>query len=67
MLIGLIVLAVLALVFVLQNGDRREVNFLFFDVSPPVWLAFLIAVALGVVLDRLFLAWWRRRRARSDA
>ena len=66
-LIGLIVVAVIALVFVLQNGNEADIDFLFFDVQSPVWIAIAIAIGVGVLLDRLFIAWWRRRRSRSDA
>ena len=62
LLIALIVLAILAVVFVLQNGDRADVNFLFFDIGAAVWVAIAISIGVGIVLDRLFIAWWRRRR-----
>jgi uncharacterized integral membrane protein len=65
LLIAFIVVAILALVFVLQNGDRAEIDFLFFDVGASVWVAIAIAIGVGIVLDRLLIAWWRRRR-RSD-
>lgn len=61
-LIALIVIAVVAIVFILQNGERAETNFLMLDFRAPLWLLLAIAVAAGVVLDRLFSIWWRRRR-----
>jgi uncharacterized integral membrane protein len=61
-LVGLIVIGAVALIFVLQNSRKTTVRFLFFDPTTRVWTAILVAMALGVVLDRLFLAWWRRRR-----
>lgn len=61
-LIGFIVIAIVAVVFVVQNSEKTTVRFLFIEVEARVWAAVLIAIALGVVLDRLFLAWWRRRR-----
>jgi uncharacterized integral membrane protein len=61
-LIVFVVIAILAVVFVIQNSDKTRVRFLFVDATARVWAAVLIAIALGVVLDRLFLAWWRRRR-----
>ena len=62
LLIAFIVLAILALVFVLQNGERADINFLFFDVGASVWVAIAIAIGVGILLDRLLIAWWRRRR-----
>jgi uncharacterized integral membrane protein len=62
LLIAFIVLAVLAVVFVLQNGERTDINFLFFDFGASVWVAIAIAIGVGILLDRLFLGWWRRRR-----
>lgn len=61
-LVGFVVVGVLTLVFVLQNTDRTSVRFLLFDPVLRVWTAILVSIALGVVLDRLLLAWWRRRR-----
>jgi uncharacterized integral membrane protein len=61
-LIGFLVIAVLTAVFVVQNSDQTRVRFLVVDATARVWAAMLIAIGLGVVLDRLFLAWWRRRR-----
>ncbi len=65
LLIAFIVLAIGAVVFILQNGDRADITFLLFDVSASVWVAIAISIAVGVVLDRLLIAAWRRRR-RTD-
>jgi len=62
LLIAFIVVAILAVVFVLQNGERAEIDFLFFDVGTDVWVAIAISIGVGVLLDRLLIAWWRRRR-----
>ena len=64
-LIAWIVVAVLALVFILQNTSKATVHFLFFDFTAGKWFALLVAVLLGVLLDRAFLWWWRRRKAES--
>ena len=61
-LIAFIVLGVIALVFVLQNGDDTQTNFLMLDFSAPLWLLLAITIAVGIVLDRLFALWWKRRR-----
>ncbi len=61
-----ILTAVVAGVFVAQNGERTQIQFLFFDFSSRIWTAIAIAIALGILLDRLFLAWWRRARKRKN-
>lgn len=61
-LIGLIVLVALAIVFVVQNRERAEINFLFFEFNNRVWTVIAISLVLGILLDRLLLMWWRRRR-----
>jgi uncharacterized integral membrane protein len=60
------VVAVIIVVFVLQNRDRTEIDFLVFEVRSRVWVALAIAIGLGVLLDRVVLTWWRRRRRRTD-
>ena len=64
-LIGLVLLAVAAVIFIVQNSDRSKVRFLFFSVTTRVWVGVVVAIALGVVLDRVFAMWWRRRRERE--
>lgn len=61
-LIGFGVVVVVTLLFVLQNREPARVEFLFFETETRQWVNLLIAVVLGVLLDRLFLTWWRRRR-----
>ena len=61
-LIAFIVVAVLGLIFVLQNGEEAPIRFLFFEASTSVWVAIAIAIGIGIILDRLLITWWRRRR-----
>lgn len=61
-LIGFIVIAILAVIFVVENGDKVDVRLIIPKVEMPVWVAIAIALVVGAVLDRLFQAWWRRRR-----
>ena len=56
--IALIVIAV----FIAQNRERTDIEFLFFDFSGRVWTVIAIAVGLGILLDRVILTWWRRAR-----
>jgi uncharacterized integral membrane protein len=64
--IALGIVAIVAVIFIVQNSSRTDVNFLFFNVRSRVWVALLVAIGIGVLLDRLFIAWWRRRRTRAD-
>ncbi len=61
-----ILVAAITAVFVSQNRERTQIEFLFFDFSSRIWTAIAIAIALGILLDRLFLAWWRRARKRKN-
>lgn len=61
-LIGGIVLAVLAVVFVVQNQESARVRFLFWERRTDVWVAILVALILGVLLGQVLLMLWRRRR-----
>lgn len=60
------VLAVITVVFVLQNRERTNIDFLFIEFKARVWTSLLISVVLGIVLDRLFISWWRRRKAGKE-
>lgn len=61
-LILAIVVAVAAVLFVASNRERVEIDFIVFTVSSRTWTALLLSIGIGVVLDRLFMAWWKRRR-----
>ena len=65
-LIASAVIAIVVVIFILQNSDRASVEFLFFERRTPVWVAIGIGIVLGVILDRLVTAWWRRTRRRRD-
>ena len=61
-LIVFAVVILLLIVFIAENGHAVRVRLIVPRVTMPVWVAIVICVALGVVLDRLFLAWWRHRK-----
>jgi uncharacterized integral membrane protein len=66
--IGLIItamIAVAAVIFVLQNSDETPVEFLFLDATVPLSVVIVISMALGAVLGS-FLGYTRRRRKRRD-
>jgi uncharacterized integral membrane protein len=56
------VITVLALIFILQNTDKRRIEFLFWDANAPVWLWLLGVFVAGVVVGSVF-PWFRRNRA----
>jgi uncharacterized integral membrane protein len=60
---GLIVIAVA--IFVAQNTESIEFEFLVFTFSMPLWLVLVIVFALGAVVGQGVM-WLRRRRKRRD-
>jgi uncharacterized integral membrane protein len=61
--IGLII--VFVLVFVFQNTQRVNVNFLSADFKAPLWLMLLIVLVVGVVVG-FFLGVRRRKTKRPS-
>lgn len=57
-----VILAIAAILFVISNRDEVEIDFIVVSVQSRTWTALVVSIALGIALDRLFLAWWRRRR-----
>ncbi|MFI5720637.1 lipopolysaccharide assembly protein LapA domain-containing protein [Nocardia sp. NPDC051750] len=53
------ILIVLAVVFIAQNRDRVDINFLLVTVTAPMWLVLLILFLVGALAGVLI-----RRRAR---
>jgi uncharacterized integral membrane protein len=60
--IGFVIVAILAVIFFLQNGESTRVELWFFSWDTTIRWSLLVAIALGVLLDRLFGMVWRRRR-----
>ena len=56
-----VALAVLAAIFVLQNTEETDVNFLFAEAQLPLFFALLLAVALGVAIG------WLAPKVRRDS
>jgi uncharacterized integral membrane protein len=58
-----IVVAALSLIFILQNTEEVNIDFLFFDFEVGMWLGLLIAFVLGALLGwGLHMAWRRRQK-----
>lgn len=66
-LIGFGILVVLFVVFFLQNSETLSIDFLVFEKKTTIRWSLLVAVVLGIAIDRIFTMWWRRRRKRNDA
>jgi uncharacterized integral membrane protein len=60
------IVAVLALVLILQNTRDARVDVLFWDVTAGLWLLLLAAVLLGMVLGWLLPKFRRGREEAED-
>jgi uncharacterized integral membrane protein len=65
-LIGLGVVALLLLVFVIQNTDKADVDLFLWDTVLPIWLVILIAAALGLAAGWILGRVGRKRRRDAD-
>lgn len=61
-----VLVAIATAVFILQNGEKVPAEMLWFDREIKLWVAIVISIGLGILLDRLILSWWRRARRRKD-
>jgi uncharacterized integral membrane protein len=61
--IALGIVAFLIVIFVLQNRDRANIDFLFWDVDVRIWFGLAIAVALGFLAGFLIGRAFRRPRS----
>ena len=62
---GLLIVA-LSIIFFLQNGEKVAIDFFVFEKITTIRWSILMAVVLGVLVDRMFSIWWRRRRRKND-
>lgn len=65
-LVGLALLAVVVGVFIFQNTDSTNVNFLVFDWDAPLWIVLLITVAVGVLIGEVGPRLLRRARNKKS-
>jgi uncharacterized integral membrane protein len=61
-LVGAALLALAALIFIIQNRLRVPVHFLFISVHAPLWLLLLITSALAIAAAEV--GGWSLRRSR---
>lgn len=59
------VIAVLLLIFVIQNRDSTQLDFLVFSFSAPLWLILVIMVVLGMLLKDVVVGAVRKARGKS--
>ncbi|HEX5365905.1 MAG TPA: lipopolysaccharide assembly protein LapA domain-containing protein [Acidimicrobiales bacterium] len=64
-LVVVAVVAVLAVVFMAQNNDEVELNFLTLSVTSRLWVGLLVTLLLGAILGRAASALWTRRHQRG--
>ncbi len=64
-LVGALVLLVLLVAFIVGNSQSVEVSFIFFKTSISLIWALLIAVILGLGIDRLIIAMMKHRKNKS--
>ncbi len=56
-----------AVLFMAQNNERVELNFLMFTVTTRVWVGLLVTLVLGALLGQAVEVLWTRRRARRSS
>ncbi len=60
--IGVAVVVALAVIFFLQNSEMVSIDFLVFEKRTTIRWSILMAVVLGVLLDRIVTIAWRRHK-----
>jgi len=60
-----VILAVVALVFILQNTSKSRVDLFVWDFAAPKWIWMLILFGAGLVVGSIF-PWFRRRDRKKD-
>lgn len=64
--IGLAVIAALAVIFFLQNSEPVFIDFLVFEKKTTIRWSILMAIVLGILLDRIFTIAWRRHKKKKN-
>ena len=65
-LIFFLILIALAAVFALQNSETVSIDFLVVEKRTTIRWSILMAVALGILIDRIFSIWWHRRSNKKN-
>ncbi len=64
-LISFLVITAASVFFFVLNSDDLEINFLGYHHTTTIRWSILMSVLLGVLLDRVFSIWWRRRKRKN--
>jgi len=59
-----VIIAVLAVIFVVQNARDAQVKFLFWDGKLSLWIVIVLTLIAGALLDRIVTWALRRRKAK---
>ena len=62
MLIVALVIAVVLVIFIVQNSEDADVTWLFFDARTKLWLVILVSAVAGYLIGQLVEMGIRRRR-----
>ena len=65
-LILFLIVVGLGAVFFLQNSETVPLDFLVFEKVTTIRWSLLMAVVFGILIDRIFSIWWRRRRRKNN-
>jgi uncharacterized integral membrane protein len=64
-LVGVALVALVIVVFVVQNWDETPVEFLFFEINSQLSISLIVAILIGILLDRLVIGLNRIRRRKD--
>ena len=65
LMIGLVVVAMLFVVFLAQNAEDVPIEFLAWEGEPPLMVALLVTMVVSAFLTLAVSGIWRRRRRRG--
>ena len=61
-LVAWLVIVAVSAIFFFRNGEPTKLDFMFVTTHNKTRWLVITCIAIGVILDRLFTMWWRRRR-----
>lgn len=63
-LIATAVIVAFCVIFFVKNNHETSIEFVFFTKTTTMRWLILMAILLGIVIDKCFSIWWRHRRRR---
>lgn len=61
----MLILTIIAIIFIVQNRERVDVNLVGYTISAPMWLLTTGLLATGIVIGMLIPRLTRRHRAKT--